>query len=771
MTNEEITIPILEIKQDKTFNEMYIDNSLLKSKLNQLSEENTLTRNESSAISLKHTLNDLYLQQPMGPILKSFIQLINEEFKKFYSNFLKKEKDLYRQLNQVILTCILQTNLTILEVLGKFEQLISLAYELKQNIISNMTIVVNIMKEADDKCYPIFHSSISILFFKSHLDISNSDIEYVLQFKLIDEACLITSEFIGKFYTLKKSKFTEAEKIQCSKILDIVYKIDTMDNPYQILFNEWYNVIENTMNIYNNRTNIIMPSLRNPMKDYLINDNEVLLLKLLSDKIIQRESSKKKNSCMHLSNLIMHVIHGVLSIYLQYDIIGLLDLSLINGIQFIILWGIFILSNLLSTFIYLYFPTNKYKSTLVISFMCMFISKLLIFFKPFQDHWITNNYYIILSMRIIGGIGCNTLINKKYFSIFTQKNNFSSLITLNELFKSLAITLTLIPYLINYQNKYDFLFSLSASICFILFIISIFAYVSPNSNKFTVISSDDVLEKYLNRNKNTHLFPGDESGDENIKSDNNYMTVKEREKISKIEQEFQKMNITEQFRNVNKIPNIINSIINQQTFCKKSLGYVILILLILVFLINFLNEIFLMRLFLVFIQSDKLTTAIIIIIILISFTPIIVYLLSKIISNKYNNLLSIIIYSITLILCLLNFVVQFQSYFFVIFQTGIIYFLLSYENIQLGKLLSRIIPPSFVIKNITTINLFYYFSYIGKLSGILVFILLYYSEVLVSLIISSLLFISLLIFILHVKHFRIKATTRIMSSLYNNKLK
>jgi hypothetical protein len=231
------------------------------------------------------------------------------------------------------------------------------------------------------------------------------------------------------------------------------------------------------------------------------------------------------------------------------------------------------------------------------------------------------------------------------------------------------------------------------------------------------------------------------------------------------------MNTTEQFRNVNKIPNIINSIINHQTFCKKSLGYVILILLILVFLINFLNKIILMRLFLVFIQGDKLTTAIIIIIILISFTPIIVYLLSKIISNKYNNLLSVIIYSITLILCLLEFIVKFKNNFFIIFQTGIIYFLLSYENIQLSKLLSRIIPPSFVIKNINTINLFYYSSYIGKLSGILVFILLSDFYELISLIICSLLFISLLIFILHIKHFRIKATTRIMSSLYNNKLK
>ena len=395
MTDGEKTAPILEIRQNKTFNEVYIDNSLLKSKLNEFSEKNTFTRNESTTMSLKHTLNDLYLQQPMGPILKSFIQSTNEEFKKFYSNFLKQEKDIYRQLNQVILTCILQNNLTITEVLNKFKQLINLAYELKQNIISNMTILVNIMKEADDKCYPIFQSSISILFFKSHLDISNSDIEYVLQFKLIDEACLITSEFIEKFYKLKKSQFTKTEKRQCSQILDIVYKIDTIDNPYQILFNEWYYVIDNTMNIYNNRTNIIMPNLRNPVKDYLINDNEVLLLKLLSDKIIQRESSKNKNSCMHLFNLIMHILHGAFSIYLQYDIICLRSNLETNGpLQFILFWGIFILSNLLSTFIYLDFVTDKYKLMLVISFLCIFISKIPIIFDLIEDHW-------IIIMRIV----------------------------------------------------------------------------------------------------------------------------------------------------------------------------------------------------------------------------------------------------------------------------------------------------------------------------------------------------------------------------------
>ena len=188
------------------FRDNYIDYKKLKQKIKIIQNSLPQMHNNSinmaltstSAIKLRPTLsslvdetiqeNDSFLNK-----LNEFKDLLNEEFQKFYNFFKSVQKQLYRKLNKHLYT---QTNYIsynldeFLEEVTKLRNTMYLAKCLNEFINDNMAAIKKILKKFDKKFHNFF-GNIGPKYILDKLTTENSDMEYLLQFKVIDETSTI----------------------------------------------------------------------------------------------------------------------------------------------------------------------------------------------------------------------------------------------------------------------------------------------------------------------------------------------------------------------------------------------------------------------------------------------------------------------------------------------------------------------------------------------------------------------------------------------------
>ena len=128
-----------------------------------------------------------------GAELKEFKDLLDQEFQRCYKFFKKIRKQLHKKINQHLYS---QTNYAsfntkdIIEEIGNLRLTMYLAKCLNAFINDNMMAIKKILKKFDKNFYNYF-GNFGPVYILDNLCMENSDLEYLLQFKIIDETSAI----------------------------------------------------------------------------------------------------------------------------------------------------------------------------------------------------------------------------------------------------------------------------------------------------------------------------------------------------------------------------------------------------------------------------------------------------------------------------------------------------------------------------------------------------------------------------------------------------
>ena len=124
-----------------------------------------------------------------GKYLKEFIDLLNEQFHKFYVFFSNTEKQLYQEINTHLYTRENYHKFNRKQIKNELNSLgvsIYLAKCLNCFINDNLTAVKKILKKFD-KNFMDYFGLIAPRYILSQISSSSNDLDYIIQFKIIDD--------------------------------------------------------------------------------------------------------------------------------------------------------------------------------------------------------------------------------------------------------------------------------------------------------------------------------------------------------------------------------------------------------------------------------------------------------------------------------------------------------------------------------------------------------------------------------------------------------
>ena len=194
--------------QIKEFQGNYINYKKLKHKIKEIQEQlprtsQQLIKNRTSNISnlkLRPTIqsemeeNDFEnVGDQYGEQLKEFQNLLDEEFQICYKFFKRIRKQLHTKINRHLYTQTNYISYTLEEILKELNNIRNTTYLAKclnAFINDNMMAIKKILKKFDKK-FSNYFGNIRPKYILDNLSKQNSDLEYLLQFKIIDEASFI----------------------------------------------------------------------------------------------------------------------------------------------------------------------------------------------------------------------------------------------------------------------------------------------------------------------------------------------------------------------------------------------------------------------------------------------------------------------------------------------------------------------------------------------------------------------------------------------------
>jgi hypothetical protein len=219
-------------KNDKILNEMKNRQSFKNNnKINQILDSTGNLKNDIDSSST-------------GKI-KSFFDLLDKEIKKIYIFYSSKEKDIYQNINKRIQNKQNIKNKSCEEILKEMddlEYLSNLCLELLEFIYLNIRALKSILSILDDNLN-YESQTISYNYLKKYLSKDNSDLIYILSFKILDETILAIQGLFGdcrnslknneefKNNNELKSEYKEHKK-------NIIKNVDNFDETHEQIFSE-----------------------------------------------------------------------------------------------------------------------------------------------------------------------------------------------------------------------------------------------------------------------------------------------------------------------------------------------------------------------------------------------------------------------------------------------------------------------------------------------------------------------------------------------------
>ena len=544
-----------------------------------------------------------------------FEEDLDKDIKKIYIFFSNKERILYQKINKLLHMKEEYGDFELEDYLSQYKdlnELSVLSLNISEFIYYNLKAIIKILKKYDKKVIgqEFKNMKIKINFIQAKLEEQNSDILYLLKFKIIDEVNVIMENLITtlkeKFKSNKDKLNYNSENEVENKLIEGVQDI----NQAEIFIGKNHDKIRTNIKIID-RISAKVTALFLPWKNFLrissdINSKLIQITKensssmsfndsfnnIIKKSVVDTISFSKENKY----NIMIILIHGLLYMFSFSVIIPSYTsvFSQFDKKKERYLWGILMVMAPLGN-LFNYFYENKFfkkstKTPIIISCIGLMIGNLLYAFAPKIDKFI-----LIFIGRFVIGLSNLRTHNKMYLLNFLLKKDVSYYFTMFHTLSMLGLSL---GFLINTGilsidsddeifNKNTIGSFFAASFSLIFFFFTIYFFTEARSKYFNMTSlqmfGDGIFNENSNEIPNGELTKND---DENVETE-----VKRQSIILKdIDQKLANFNRLSKFDDTNLVLKSVNELAHKE---EQKLNYLFnsfIVYLIIVFTTKFINE-------------------------------------------------------------------------------------------------------------------------------------------------------------------------------------
>ena len=741
-----------------------------------------------------------------------FEEGLDKEIKKVFIFFANKERTLYKKINEFLHLKEEYPNFGLGDFLNQYKglkELSELSLNMSYFIFYNLKALIKILKKFDKKIVTSQNKDyyIKINYIQTKIEEQNSDILYLLKFKMIDEVNVILEDLISelmKEFKENKDKLGEDQQNETENENKLLEEVPEMKEATSIIKRNHDQIKKNIQEI--DKISARVTRLFLPWKDFLrisadvnskflqiqrensINNNDSMS-SVRNPSIIQSISFSKESKF----NIAIVLFHGFLYMFNfsviipTYTIIFKDEIKGDNDDKQGFYWGLLMMMAPLGTlFNYLYETFLFKRSTkrpIIFSCIGLIIGNLLYVLSPIT------HYSLSFIGRFICGLFNLRTHNKMYIINFLLQKDVSFYLTMFHTTSTLGLGTGFIVNcgLLFIENDNDAFNKstigaiITMILSFILLIITCIIFTEAHSKKFSMTSMQMFGEGIISDDET-------DKGDLQIEGEEMAKVVRKKTLLLKdIDNQLGNVNRQSRFDDTNLVAISVNELASREEGGLHSLLNVFIVYLIVIFTTKFVNEsIFInSHIFMEKITGEKDNVDDdddhpwkIPLVLGASCFFILLVELSLSCKNLFITEKNLII--ILLILLLIN-----NSLFLVFHYCEIKhYYIIATDTIMASitekytaHLFLYIIPDNYILCKIHGNVVINIFSMISRICCcILLFIIKDNNDfedfsIIVYIIMTSLSFISLLLYLIYFKEIRVKAINRIIKSIPNDDIK
>ena len=477
-----------------------------------------------------------------GNQVKEFKSLLEQEFQICFKFFKKIKKQLHNKINRHLYTQTNYLSYTLEEILKELNNLRNTTYLAKclnAFINDNMMAIKKILKKFDKK-FSNYFGNIGPAYILNSLSKQNSDLEYLLQFKIIDEtSCICESNLKSLTECFKEfcisNRVDDKKKLEFrQKSLQILEYLKDIDELiyFKIQYKEWFYFTKKDSPIVSN-SNLFQNLMFNPILFSAYHKDD-LMNKFFSRKeeINEIEQIQLPLSTKNKINIILIFIQTffyntlISGIYpLLFEFMGETHGSTFIPYSLLIIASTYFFSYF-SIMFYHYFGTRNIKSAYTISYILFSVGSSAYIFSYIKEdvNYSDKNFFkkssiigFLVFSRIIIGLGANPTMAKKYVLNYTSKYFLPFISKIYVFISILGHSMgPLIGFLLYdipdkkityflYYSKYNCIGWYGFFMSILLLILHLILFTPPYSSKFSKLK--DTNRKARNNSFMTHDTP------------------------------------------------------------------------------------------------------------------------------------------------------------------------------------------------------------------------------------------------------------------------
>ena len=752
--------------------------------------------NEKNAL-----MDELTPSAGLEKLSEEFVGKLDKEIKKVYIFFANKEKTLYKKINQYL---HLKNQYPDFELSDYVEQynllkdLSQLSLDMSNYVYYNLKALLKILKKFDNKVLTSKNKDlfIRINYIQTRIEEQNSDILYLLNFKMIDEVNVILEDLINSLMQqFKLNKDTlEEETNEDNKENKLIEGVQNLDEASTLIKQNHEQIKKNIQEI--DKISDKVNRLFVPWKSFLriSSDANSRYIQIQRESAINDSMSsgrvRMKTIINSISfsrqskyNIAIILIHGFLYMF-SFSVIIPSYTSFIENFDKdqttqTLYWGILMIMAPLGTLINYLYETFLFKRStkkpIILSCVGLIVGNLLYVYSPHSK------IYLLFLGRLICGLFNLRTHNKMYIINFLLQKDVSFYLTMFH-------TTSILGLGIGFASNAGFLFIKSEKsiinkstmgpiiaiiISFILLIFTIAMFTEAHSKSFSITRMNMFGDGIINPSENVAI----NSDEEDVAKD-----VKRKTTILKdIDTRLGSVNMQSNFDDTNLVSRSINELASKEEGGLHSLFKVFIVYFLIIFTTKFINEsmyinshIFMNQI--TFKNSKEIPWLISVV---LGCSCLMILLVELSLSKKSSFISERSLIIILLSLLLINNGLFILFYFLeinliYIIATDII--LASISEKYTAHLFLYIIPDSYIICKIHGNVFISIFSMISRIlcSGLLIIVNMNNTKVYnltIYIVMTSLSFFSLLLYLIFYKEIRIKAIKRIMKNIPKDDIK
>ena len=755
-----------------------------------------IKENEKNAL-----MDELTPSAGLEKLSEEFVGKLDKEIKKVYIFFANKEKTLYKKINQYL---HLKNQYPDFELSDYVEQynllkdLSQLSLDMSNYVYYNLKALLKILKKFDNKVLTSKNKDlfIRINYIQTRIEEQNSDILYLLNFKMIDEVNVILEDLINSLMQqFKLNKDTlEEETNEDNKENKLIEGVQNLDEASTLIKQNHEQIKKNIQEI--DKISDKVNRLFVPWKSFLriSSDANSRYIQIQRESAINDSMSsgrvRMKTIINSISfsrqskyNIAIILIHGFLYMF-SFSVIIPSYTSFIENFDKdqttqTLYWGILMIMAPLGTLINYLYETFLFKRStkkpIILSCVGLIVGNLLYVYSPHSK------IYLLFLGRLICGLFNLRTHNKMYIINFLLQKDVSFYLTMFH-------TTSILGLGIGFASNAGFLFIKSEKsiinkstmgpiiaiiISFILLIFTIAMFTEAHSKSFSITRMNMFGDGIINPSENVAI----NSDEEDVAKD-----VKRKTTILKdIDTRLGSVNMQSNFDDTNLVSRSINELASKEEGGLHSLFKVFIVYFLIIFTTKFINESMYINshIFMNQITFNNTTEIPWLISVVLGCSCLMILLVELSLSKKSSFISERSLIIILLSLLLINNGLFILFYFLeinLIFNIATDIILASISEKYTAHLFLYIIPDSYIICKIHGNVFISIFSMISRIlcSGLLIIVNMNNTKVYnltIYIVMTSLSFFSLLLYLIFYKEIRIKAIKRIMKNIPKDDIK